>query len=246
MLRFRLLVVTVVVTTAAVSSADIIDDFEDGDFTQNPTWTPGAFGSVEVATDPLRPGNMVVKTHGTEGAHSGLATPVNQSWTGFSVEMEFLADTTNFSPVLNVWTPGSYYIGVWLIGSGANGLGLPDGTRWLIADNPENTPGWLSRDPNAPVVPFEPINEWWRIRLFHNPADGLIHSDLHRVADNSLVSSRTYAPALPLPAGQIEMVGFGMEEVDWQYADNVRLSPEPTTALLSCLAGTVLLGRRRT
>jgi hypothetical protein len=219
----------IVAATATSVRAGLIDDFEDGDITQNPAWTvvyPA--GAASVVMDPLRPGNHVLQAYGSDGAHRILSTPVNQGWQGFAFQVEFMATNSgNYGPAF-VASSDTYNLGtrfpIATTDPFANG-------HWYIADNAVNSPEWWAHDTNPPAFVI-PAWQWLRIGIAHDPMDGLIHGSIFRVSDGALLAQRTYNPSIPVPTSQITSFVLGIEETSLQYVDNIYLTPEPASAFL--------------
>lgn len=203
--------------------AALIDDFEDGDTTNNPAWfITYSAGPRSVMSDPFRPSNFVYRSHGSEGAHDIISTTLttqSRPWQGFAFEVEFLAsNSSNYGPAF-VLSGGGYMLGTRFPRATTDGFA---NGRWYIADNANNSPEWWARDPGAPAFVI-PANVWLRIQLWHNTTTGLVHGRIIRVSDGAVLAQRTYSPSAALPATQITQIDLAIEELDWQYVDNVRL-----------------------
>ncbi len=207
-----------VLTAGTLAFGGIIDDFEDGETENNPTWVFSNVGEYLVAADPQRPGNLVMQAHGGESGHLILTTGVADGWQYFAFDVEFLAPAT-YGPVFKV-SDATYNLGTWFPVA-TNDPSLNG--RWFIADNTSGSPDWLARDPGAPNFTL-PSGEWIRIQIAHSPADGLIHGRVVRLADGTVLAERTYSPSIPLPTSQITSFVVAIEEVDWQYVDNICLA----------------------
>jgi len=230
------------VISGSIVRADLIDNFEDGDATQNPAWQQlTAVGPYSVVADPLRSGNQVLQAHGANSGHLFLTTPASIDWQGFSLSFEYMTGDNNYGPWFMVGDE-TYTLGTRF----TRGTSNPTfNGRWYIADNAELSPEWLTRDPNAPNY-ILPASEWLRIQIVHDPNDGLIHGSIIRISDGALLQERTYSPITSVPLSSITSVTIGIEETPWQYVDNIYLTPEPSTALLLGMASLFPLRRRRT
>jgi len=227
MFRTSVLVCIVIISPAAILAEVPLDTFEDGDFTVNPVWTEVPTGQAAVLGDPLRTGNLVLGISGSDSGHHRLLTSVSGAWQGFVFEVEFLASDGNFSPLIGVQS-GDYFAGIWLIGPNAQPHGTESGTRWLIrtAATQGGSPDWFAGDPSHPILPTAPVGEWWRLRLYHNIADGLITALIYRASDGQLIASRTIMPGLAVPNSSVDTFLLSAEETSLQYFDYVRFGDE--------------------
>jgi len=227
----RLSVLATLFSLLIVSAADgvLLDDFEDGNYTSNPTWSfaPYTSGSqVLVTDDPVRPGNHVHAYRGTVDGHRGLDTSVDMPWAGFDFTTEYMASSAaDFNPRFNIDGDGQIRIEL----------------RNYHSMQFQITEAGVTHSVSLADIPD---NDWWSIHVWHAQGAGLIRGEIHRVADNSLVASLSFEPLVDYvshaPISHFRMV---TQETQWQYVDNICLTPEPSTALL-LVAGLFIVGRR--
>lgn len=239
---FLPIVVIALALNPLLASAGIIDNFEDGDTTNNPFWNvSNPAGNHVVASDPLRANNLVLHIHGTGQAHRRLSLfgdVIDNPWSGFDFSVEYSVD-----PLVPSWD--FFYT---LAGGG---YVLRD--RILNTNDPSNSKvlfNYASTDPLADVsIPGEtPLDEWWRMHVWHDPLANAITSEVRRISDGQLMAANSFTPSVDLSALQIGFLSLEVESTNTQYIDNISLGvvPEPSTALLFGLAtGFAFLQRKR-
>lgn len=225
------LMTVLVVLLCGPAYADLIDDFQDGDYTANPTWTVNnaAYGASSVAADPVRSGNLAVKIHGTEEAHRGLDTSVDSPFAGFDLSAEFLATVDNdFHPVISV-SNSSWFVSLGFIRDSAYSHTHP---YLYFREGAAGTEG-TSRSVDATNIL---ANTWYNLHMWNDVGTGKVYGEVRDLATDDLIGSWAFDPVVSL-LGQapISKLGLGVEEWSWQYLDNLQLSVVP-------VPGAVLLG----
>lgn len=236
-MKHLLSVAALISIISGVPFAAVIETFEDGDYTNNPTWTVvHNAGEAVIAPDPILPNNNVLKIHGSTTAHhqleTSLTTPV--TWNGFNFSMDFLSSDDNYHP------------------------------QWVLFGQSSTLIGRLYRETDYPFVLVtirdasgvqydhtelynqpSPINDWWRMHMWHNPDTGLINFDIRVISTNELVHASSFAPSAYLfSSPNITTLGIYSEKTSWQYIDNVILTPEPATLSLLVMGGLLLRKRK--
>ena len=88
---------------ACVPDCRLFDDFEDGDYTQNPEWVDThTLGSAYVTVDPLDPDNSVLKIRGEAAGHRVLMADAVHPRTGFDISADIMATSHNYHFYLNL------------------------------------------------------------------------------------------------------------------------------------------------
>ena len=90
-----------------------------------------------------------------------------------------------------------------------------------------------------------PIDEWVRLSFWHDPIADLVMGEVRLVSDGSLVVSSSFTPTIIDTPEPIAWVLTGGQEQEWQYLDNVSITPEPATLSLLALGGMALRRRWR-
>ena len=245
-ITFLILVIGFVSTP--VKSTMIYEDFEDGDYTNNPAWwVYTEVGADEVTADPIRSDNLVWKAYGTDTGHRVLKTSVSGiPWDTFDVSLEYrAASNANFHGAGKLETTGgtdgiqfglwydtnkspsfSTYANLWVEDYGYNWQA--DGTYTLI--------------PIGDV----PRDQWLKLRAWYDGDAGLVRVEARILETDVLLGQVSRQSVYDLSQmGSIDVLGIGIEETHWQYMDNVLLTPEPTTIILFGFGVCLLLKRNR-
>ena len=78
-----------------------------------------------------------------------------------------------------------------------------------------------------------PANEWMRASYWHDPNSGLIKGDVRLVSDNSLIIELAFAPQSVFGSDPLASVSVGVQELAWQYIDNVAVTHQMPTGDLN-------------
>ena len=222
--------------------AGIIEDFEDGDWTNNPTWWISEnVGSGLITSDPVRPDNLVWKAYGTDTAHRILSTDVSDvSWDSFDISLDYKTSSSgNFHGAIFL-TPeagidGSFRIGLW-----HDTQKDPDVRIYIIEYGPsvQDIKNWI------PIGNI-PRDQWLTLHAWYDADLGLITAETRVLETDMLLGQVSVTPHMNLSqSGDIEGLGIGIEETTWQYMDNVALIPEPLSITILALGGMMILRRR--
>ena len=103
---FFILITLIVIS--GVSFSAVIDDFEDGDYTNNPEWIiTNSTGDSAIYNDPIRANNLVLGAYGNLGSQRVLETSLDATrWSGFNFSVEFLSSTDGFHPYFRLLGDG--------------------------------------------------------------------------------------------------------------------------------------------
>lgn len=205
---------------AAVSPvpASLLDDFEDGDYTTDPVWTLyNQQGDANIVADPIRPDNLVVAMFGSlEGQHT-LQTDMAAPFYGFDVSADVLISDSSCYPTVQLrnWaTITTIGVGIYPDHVPPQLMIYEDNRHWGGVE----TSHWVD-------ISALPLNTWLRLRLWHDPAAGLLRAEIRLVSDGSLLAEHSAIPTLDiLNIPPISVAYIGAARQPLTYIDNIRFS----------------------
>ncbi len=238
----------VVFTAGSVASAAVYENFEDGDYTNNPAWWVDLdMGADEISNDPVRQDNLVWKAYATETGHRVLKTNVSGiPWDTFDVSLEYMASTSgNFHGIWKLETEGAIdgiTFGLWY--DPKKSPGFSDYAHLWIHDYGLTEYLWTYT-----LIPIGniPRDQWLKLHSWYDVSAELVRVEARILETDVLLGQVSRQSVLDLSEmGEVDVLGIDIGETNWQYMDNINLTPEPATLALLLLGGLALLrGRRR-
>lgn len=238
MKKLMMLLVGMVLMMVGISFGSVSETFEDGDITNNPSWDVVIEdGDGMIASDPLRPGNLAYKGYGTPTGHRMLRTDLESgiSWEGFDLSLEFMATGSYFS-IKQIIENDDYMmgVGVWLDDRSPGGTG---NVVLAIEENGSyNSDSWAL----IPKSNFS-YNQWYEVHSWYDGQSELFRTELLLLDTSQLIAQTSRIPTVDYSTEPlINSTQFGIEEVNWQYVDNIVLAP--TTTVIPAPGAIVLAG----
>lgn len=233
-MEYRTIFAVAVTCITQQAIADLIETFQDGDYTHSPAWfVSNVPGDEDVRVDQMDVSNLALAMHGTNTAHHRLATEVTTSWEGFQFSVDFRADgvhNTDFQLLTNDNQPSLTV--QWTRSITDNYLILRNGGIEIAT---------MAFDLNS-------TDNWTTLSLWHDSNTDLVSVRVSDASSGIVLGSSTVSVGFDLSsAGDIGLVSHGAEETPWQYFDNVQLTTVPAPGSLTgfALFCGCLLNRRR-
>ena len=227
------LLVMGVLMISDISYGAFYDDFEDGDYTNNPAWSPKHPPvDAEVSADPVRSNNHTLRSYGSYTGEQILESYLDYRipWSELDFSVEFFASTENYHSFFGVISE-DYSLRMEL--QHTSDMEWVEFVVWETNSQNKITPDIAS-----------PINEWWKLHLWYDNELGKVFADIRLANDNTLLAEQSFVPWSVMSTAQdISYVDLSFGLPDWQYVDNVVLTPEPAT--LSLFAFGLLALRKR-
>ncbi|MHC4335776.1 MAG: PEP-CTERM sorting domain-containing protein [Planctomycetota bacterium] len=221
-----LLIVVGSLSAPNIASAVLVEDFEDGDYTENPTWiVTSDMGQDVIEADPIRADNLALKIRGIEWAGRSITASLSE---GIPAE-DYDA---SFEMLATAWWHFSAYVE---FGSGV-GFGLSynavNNTNNVMLKIGDGSLVWAKSVSRTNVS----INEWWTIHSWYDSDTNLLMVEWRTVEDDVLIAESSMSPRRAL-GGTVDTVSLRVGYEDWQYVDNISVTPEPGTLLLLGVGG---------
>ena len=218
---------------SAVSS--IYEDFEDGDYTNNPTWSPKHPPvDAEVVTDPIDSTNLSLRSYGSYTGEQILESYLDSRipWSEVDFSIEFFASTEDYHSFFGVISE-DYSLRMEVLHT--SNMEWVEFVVWESNSQNKITPDIAS-----------PINEWWRLHLWYDNNLERVVADIRLADDNTLLAEQSFTPwSIISTAQDVSWVDISMGLPDWQYVDNIILTPEPLTLFILGLGSFLFLKRNK-
>lgn len=238
---------------SSTAQAGVVDDFQDGDWTADPTWVViMGGGDAEVLPDPLRSGNLALQGYRITGDQRMRTPGPGMPFWGIDLRLEFLAPTESFGAFFMV-TDGDYHFGV-----GVDDPSPPhEPYPFLSLYMGEGDGHYFGNSVQYVKSIEEPVlGEWWQVRVRHDQSLHTIQVEARLLSDNSLLAELTvpdtdwnnhFPWAFPWDSEASSAV-IAFKSADPCYLDHLYVGtvPEPTLtwALVMGACALALRGRR--
>jgi PEP-CTERM motif-containing protein len=242
MKRLQWMVVLAVVSAVGLTSqaALVSDDFEDGDYTSNPTWTPSGTITIETNDPGTTNGNHWAKVSGSHGniqTDTGIAGTEGYTQVAMTARILFtsddLASTSNYITFYLISDDGNSYMKFlfYLDDSTASGS--------YIYSRKDGSSSYTSDKVNGGITA---ANTWYDVKCVWN-SNNYYEMWIDGGSGLTLVVSGTDTVNV-VELGDLENVRY-YTRGPAQGLDDIVVTPEPATMVLLGLGGVGLLIRRR-
>lgn len=193
-----------------ISYGAIIEDFEDGDYTNDPAWIIGNSHMADpvIEADPVRSDNFVVQMKGASQSEQSLIVDLEtpQPWLGFNYKEEYFAQTVITNSQIILTSPG-YKI---------------DWKTYFNANNKLSSFRLIEGGVKHEYYITEyPDDEWWTIGLSHNIDTNLL-TVKYSLLDGTVLTEVSFEPSVDLNTiADITSIAFTAGMSPPQYFDNI-------------------------
>jgi hypothetical protein len=221
----RKILFIIILLIAATEAKAFYEDFEDGDYTQNPAWLlTGTYHWQEVVDSPTDPANKVIRIHGTKEGATTIVTNLSEPITfrDFCISYDFYVGEYDFCPEPTLQSEDSAI------------------RLRMVADKDFDIGKFYfvtifydaGRTDLSTVYPSSifDLNTWHKYMVYYDETNNAMMHELYNIETGNLIATAVHSLSdVNFDINKsINWIYFGCEDTAWQYFDNISLIPEPT------------------